>query len=342
MSNFKEYNNKGLSGLVNLGNTCYMNSAIQCISNTFELTNYFLNDSYKTDYDESKEFHIIVREWKRLIDGIWGSNCTISPTSFIKVVKLISYKKGLVNFVGMGQNDVQEFLVFLIDTIHEVIAKEVIIKISGKVVNEIDKMALDAMKMWKIFFKDSYSIMVNLFYGQLVSTIEVDNKISSRNYDPCCYFTLPIPKIDNDINIYDCFDLFTTTEVLDGDNMIRCEETGELKIGKKTIKIWNFPKILIVHFKRFDNNGNKIDNMINFPLNNLNLTKYCVGYDKYNSVYDLYGICNHQGSLNGGHYFAYCKNLNGKWYNYNDSSVREISESSVLTSSAYCLFYRKK
>jgi ubiquitin C-terminal hydrolase len=341
MFNFKEYNNKGLSGLVNLGNTCYINSAIQCLSNTYELTEYFLNNSYKDDYDNDKEFHIIVREWKRLIDGIWDTNCTISPTSFIKTVKVISYKKGLINFVGMGQNDVQEFLVFLIDSIHEILAKEVIIKISGKVVNDIDRMALEAMKMWKIFFKDSYSIMVDLFYGQLVSTIELDDSVSSRNYDPCCYFSLPIPN-KNNINIYDCFDLFTSTEVLDGDNMVKCEKTGKLKIGKKTIKIWNFPKILIIHLKRFDNNGNKLTNFINFPLQNLNLNKYCVGYDKFNSNFDLFGICNHSGSLNGGHYFAYCKNPNGKWYNYNDSSVREINESGINTDSAYCLFYRKK
>ena len=124
--------------------------------------------------------------------------------------------------------------------------------------------------------------------------------------------------------------------------MIKCEKTDEYKIAKKTIKIWNFPKILIVSFKRFNNNQNKKDNLISFPINNLDLSKYCIGYDKYSSIFELYGICNHEGILNGGHYYAYCKNQNGKWYSYNDNSVREIQESSLITNNAYCLFYRKK
>ena len=336
---FKQYSNKGLSGLMNLGNSCYMNSAIQCLSNTVELTNYFLSTAYIEDNTNNS---LLIKEWKRLLDGIWDSNCTISPNSFHKTVRVLSIKQGLINFAGFGQNDVQEFLVFMIDNMHEDLSKEVIIKISGKVINDIDKMALDAMKMWKTFFKDSYSILVELFYGQLVSTIEYDGKVSSRMYDPCCFFTLPIPDDINNMNIYDCFNLYTSSEILDGDNMIKCEKTNKYKIAKKTIKIWNFPKILIVSFKRFTNNQNKKDNLISFPINNLDLSKYCVGYDKYASIFELYGICNHGGILNGGHYYSYCKNNNGKWYNYNDNSVREIPESSLITDNAYCLFYRKK
>ena len=233
---FKQYSNRGLSGLMNLGNSCYMNSAIQCLSNTLELTNYFLSTAYIEDNSNNS---ILIKEWKRLLDGIWDSNCTISPNSFHKTIRVLSIKQGLINFAGFGQNDVQEFLVFMIDNMHEDLSKEVIIKISGKVINDIDKMALDAMKMWKTFFKDSYSILVELFYGQLVSTIEYDGHISSRMYDPCCFFTLPMPNDINNINIYDCFDLFTTPEILDGDNMIKCEKTDEYKIAKKTIKIWN-------------------------------------------------------------------------------------------------------
>ena len=80
--------------------------------------------------------------------------------------------------------------------------------------------------------------------------------------------------------------------------------------------------------------------MVSFPVNDLDLQKYCIGYDKDNSKYELYGICNHSGMLTGGHYYAFCKN-NDKWYKFNDSDVSEISESQVVTSSAYCLFYRK-
>ena len=67
-----------------------------------------------------------------------------------------------------------------------------------------------------------------------------------------------------------------------------------------------------------------------------------VGYDKSSYIYDLYGICNHSGNVLGGHYWAYVKNANSKWYNFNDTMVREINPSQLITANAYCLFYRKK
>ena len=82
--------------------------------------------------------------------------------------------------------------------------------------------------------------------------------------------------------------------------------------------------------------------MVDFPVENLNLSKYVIGYKKESYVYDLYGVCNHGGSVFGGHYTSYVKNANGKWYHFNDTIVSEIQESRIITSNAYCFFYRKK
>jgi hypothetical protein len=61
-----------------------------------------------------------------------------------------------------------------------------------------------------------------------------------------------------------------------------------------------------------------------------------------NPVYDLYAVTNHFGSLNGGHYTAYGKNINGEWYNFNDSSVSNASRERIQSSAAYLLFYRRR
>jgi ubiquitin C-terminal hydrolase len=83
--------------------------------------------------------------------------------------------------------------------------------------------------------------------------------------------------------------------------------------------------------------------MIDFPLDNLNLSKYVIGYNKESYVYDLYGVCNHSGSALGGHYTSFVKNANGKWYHFNDTSVSEVAMTKqIISPKAYCFFYRKR
>ena len=90
----------------------------------------------------------------------------------------------------------------------------------------------------------------------------------------------------------------------------------------------------------------KIGDYIDFPLESLDMRKYCVGPEKDSPVpvyYDLYGVSNHYGSLHGGHYTAYCKNsVTGQWLDFNDSSCSSASESSIRSSAAYVLFYRRR
>jgi ubiquitin C-terminal hydrolase len=83
--------------------------------------------------------------------------------------------------------------------------------------------------------------------------------------------------------------------------------------------------------------------MVDFPLENLDLSKYVVGYNKKSYIYDLYGVSNHSGSVMGGHYTSFVKNANGKWYHYNDTSVSEVAlAQQIITPKAYCFFYRKR
>jgi ubiquitin carboxyl-terminal hydrolase 8 len=331
----------GLSGLVNLGNTCYMNSAIQCLSNTPELTDYFLSKRFVNDFNKEKPTSRLAKEWYKLLNGLHEENCIVSPKSFHRAIVEVSNESGIY-FGFTNQNDVQEFLVFFIDGLHEALCKEVIITISGKVINPIDKMALDAMSEWKRYFKNNYSKIIELFYGQMVSRIFVDNEVKSSNYSPICFFSLPMPnKSGSQISLIDCFNEFTNPEHLTEDNQWKNDD-GEAFDAVKKIDIWDFPKVLIVCLKRFDNYGRKRNDLINFPVDNLDLTNYCVGYNKYKSHFELIGVCNHAGGAGFGHYYSYCKHKDGNWYEFNDRSVSQINEDRLVSNSAYCLFYRKK
>jgi ubiquitin C-terminal hydrolase len=90
----------------------------------------------------------------------------------------------------------------------------------------------------------------------------------------------------------------------------------------------------------------KADDLVDFPLESLDMREHCktLKDEPEPVLYDLYAISNHFGSLNGGHYTAYCKNsLDQEWYNFDDSSVSKvIDEQRVITPAAYLLFYRRR
>jgi len=100
-------------------------------------------------------------------------------------------------------------------------------------------------------------------------------------------------------------------------------------INKSSIQDYN---ITVDEFK--DEGNNRLDNIM------MEESKFDASKPL---LYDLYGVVNHYGSYMGGHYTAYCKNVNEKWYEYNDSSVHQIQDpSSVITDAAYVLFYKRR
>ena len=99
----------------------------------------------------------------------------------------------------------------------------------------------------------------------------------------------------------------------------------------------------MIDLKRFTSRGSKLQTLVTFPLDHLDLSPFVIGYKKKSYMYELYGVCNHSGGVLGGHYTSYVKNANGKWYHFNDTSVSEISMiESIVSPKAYVLFYRKK
>ena len=127
----------GLCGFKNFGNTCWLNASIQCLLKTEPMIHYFLNRNFNNT--------ILSKEWLRLIHGTIDDDCIITPLSFFKSIIISSNKNGYM-FNFSRQNDVQEFLVFFIDSIHEELKHKVNITITGKIVNNLDKMAFEAMK----------------------------------------------------------------------------------------------------------------------------------------------------------------------------------------------------
>jgi ubiquitin C-terminal hydrolase len=341
--NFDKYKDKGLSGLSNLGNTCFINTCMQILSHTYELNDFLNKETYKKKLNRKCETLLLV-EWDNLRKLMWQENCVITPGKFLQVIQKVSLIKGNELFSGYQQNDLSEFLLFIIDCFHSAISREVNMTINGEVENETDKMATKCYEMIKKMYSKDYSEIWNIFYGIHVSEIISLENNSIINYTPEPYFMidLPIPENNKNPTLYDCFNLYAEGEILSGENAW-INEKGEKQNIRKKISFWSFPTILAIDLKRFKSNQLKFQTLVTFPLEDLNLSQYILGYKKENYLYDLYGVCNHSGSLLGGHYTAYVKNSNSKWYHFNDTEVKEIINiENIVSQKAYCLFYRKK
>jgi ubiquitin carboxyl-terminal hydrolase 8 len=342
--NIETYKDKGLSGLTNLGNTCFINSCMQVISHTYEL-NFFLEDQIYKNKLKKKYISSLIIEWDNLRKLMWTNNCVISPTKFLKTIQKVAELKEMEMFAGYTQNDLPEFLLFLIDCFHTSLSREIKMTITGKPENETDKIAIQCFEMIKNMYSKEYSEIWNLFYAVHVSeltNLKTGEKIKITP-EPYFMIDLPIPKNNKSPSLIDCFNYYVEGETLEGDNGWYNEDTKEKIDIIKKIQFWSFPNILVIDLKRFNNSFQKNQILVTFPIEELDLSDYIIGYKKDNYKYELYGICNHSGGVMGGHYTAYVKNANGKWYHFNDANVSEVGLiGSIISPKAYVLFYRKK
>ena len=355
----EKYKNKGISGLANLGDTCFINSLLQIISHTYELNELLNGDGYKSKLNKCVESELL-SSWDELRLLMWSENCTISPGGFIHAIRKISKIKKNNMFSTISQNDMPEFLTFLFDIFHTALKRKVTMTIDGNPKNKRDKMAKMCYEMMQKEYTENYSEILNMFYGIHVSTLTSVGGVAKSNDEylsirpePFMVISLPIPseaplKQDH-ISLMDCFDLNCESELMEGDNAWFNESLGKKQNVYKRLVYWSLPEIMVIDIKRFEYNYNtdsfvKNQSNIKIPIENVSFSKYVEGYNKESYVYDLYGICNHHGDENFGHYTSTIKTADSRWFNFNDSTVKEIhiKGSEIIGNTPYCLFYRKK
>uniref|UniRef100_A0AAY4EGI9 ubiquitinyl hydrolase 1 n=1 Tax=Denticeps clupeoides TaxID=299321 RepID=A0AAY4EGI9_9TELE len=154
-----------------------------------------------------------------------------------------------------------------------------------------------------------------------------------------------------------CLNLFTKPEVLAPEEAWYCPKCQQHREASKQLLLWRLPNVLIIQLKRFSFRSfiwrDKINDMVDFPVRNFDLSKFCIGQKEdvqQPPIYDLYAVINHYGGMIGGHYTAYARLPNDKnsqrsdvgWRLFDDSTVTTVEESQVVTRYAYVLFYRRR
>ncbi|KAM9318391.1 ubiquitin carboxyl-terminal hydrolase 2a isoform 2-T2 [Pholidichthys leucotaenia] len=331
---------QGLVGLKNLGNTCFMNSILQCLSNTHSLRDYCLHNSHRRDLNNNSRTNTaLMEEFAKLIQTMWTSSSSeaVSPSEFKTQIQRYAPR-----FVGYNQQDAQEFLRFLLDGLHNEVNR-VTVRPRGAV-EDFDHLPDEekGKKMWNKYLEREDSKIVDLFVGQLKSSLTCSHcGFCSTVFDPFWDLSLPITKGYGEVSLMDCMRLFTKEDVLDGDEKPTCYRCKARRRCTKKFTIQKFPKILVLHLKRFSEarRTSKLSTFVNFPMKDLDLREFA-SENSINAVYSLYAVSNHSGTTMGGHYTAYCRNpSSGEWYTFNDSRVTPMSSSQVRSSDAYVLFY---
>uniref|UniRef100_A0A069DVA3 Ubiquitin carboxyl-terminal hydrolase n=1 Tax=Panstrongylus megistus TaxID=65343 RepID=A0A069DVA3_9HEMI len=329
----------GLSGLRNIGNTCFLNSVVQCLSNTRILKDFLVRKDFITDLRSSESRGALIKSFSEVVTELWsGEGKIINPSAFKSQVQRYAPR-----FMGYNQQDAQEFLRYLLEGLHDDINR---IQIKPKNLPEIDDNLSDSMKSsesWKQYLRCDNSRIVDLFVGQLKSTLQCTTcGHSSTTFEVFWDLSLPLPTRIGSLRLSQCLDHFTKEEVLDGDEMPTCSKCKTRRKCTKRFSIQKFPKILVLHLKRFSPSERyrKLSATVEFPLTNLDMSAY--SSTPQACSYNLYAVSNHSGTAYSGHYTAYCLHAGtGQWYEFNDSRVTSISPRNVVSSEAYILFYEQ-
>ena len=192
---FSENSSHGLCGSYNLGNTCFMNSSIACLSNCTELTYYFLSGEYKKDINRENKLGMggaLAESWGELLSEYWiGQNHVGDPSDFKR-----TFGHKIKRFSGYNQQDSNEFIDLFLDNLNEdlnAVTNKEYIELKEKGENETDEQC--SKRFWDNYLKRNDSIITDLFCGQMKSTVTCPNcKFLNITFDPFNTLNLNIPE----------------------------------------------------------------------------------------------------------------------------------------------------
>lgn len=310
-----------MKGLPNAGLTCYFNATLQCLAYCPNMTNYILAGGIERDLNVKRKgasgvasaYAAFVRDyWTR--EGVQNADPAPVYAAFMKACR---------GFPASAQHDAHEALVCLLDKVHEGASR---LKPGALAVAERPEVKREP---WVDGLKGSTSVVSEVFRGQLETEVTADG-YASLTHDHFTCLSLAINGLTS---------LGQAIQRHMGPERVTEFRVGDAVVNATLRKRFTYlPRILVVHFKRFDDGADKLDKFIDYATE-LDLGEFAAAGCAHH--YQLFAVCLHHGTATDGHYTACCE-VHGRWAVMDDESVTPLQDiNHIIQRDAYVLLYKR-
>jgi ubiquitin C-terminal hydrolase len=333
-------------GLANIGNTCYLNSAIQALRYSRPFAEYFGSDAWLAHRHPDRKGHALAGELAKMLSELNApaGGRMIIPSKFVR--EFIIFGNELNEEIRFGaQADAAEAIQILLDGLHMQQAREVCMTVRGDPTTPDMVEYIKGLESWASFFRKEYSPIVENFYGQTQTRITcTDCGEKSVRYEPWGVLKAPIPGADKvgapAPVLRDCIAAAFSSETLDDYTCDKCNKRGSARIEHSISRL---PQYLILSLKRFTNAGAKVRARIGYDPTNISLAEWRAWSSLQSASqaqYRLYATIEHLGTSHGGHYIMRARD-GADWMVYDDGMCAPSAVGGDAAPDTYMLFLER-